>query len=107
MAKTSLGDFLRSQSEFLTNLGNVLDEVDRGGMFDFVNARGQAGHDKWWELFDLDVEPRTRPALDLAWRTWQSKNHPDKGVCSHKAFVHMKELYERQREKLPEEAATG
>lgn len=100
MAKQSLGDFLR-------NLGGVIDEVDRAGAFDFINNRGDAADDRWWELFDLDIEPTTRAGLDCAWKAWRVRNHPDKGVCSDARFKHMTALYDRQRAKLPEGAATG
>lgn len=100
MAKQSLGDFLR-------NLGGVIDEVDRSGAFDFINNRGAPADERWWELFDLNVEPTTRVALDRAWKDWRLKNHPDKGVCSNARFVHMSALYDRQRAGLPEVEATG
>lgn len=100
MPKQSLGDFLR-------NLGGVIDEVDRAGAFDFINSRGAPTDDKWWELFDLDIEPQTRLVLDEAWKVWRVKNHPDKGVCSNSRFQHMSELFDRQRARLPDDAATG
>ena len=100
MTKQSLGDFLR-------NLGGVIDEVDRAGAFDFINARGTATDARWWELFDLDIEPTTRVALDRAWKDWRVKNHPDKGACSDARYKHMSALYDRQRAKLPDGAATG
>jgi hypothetical protein len=100
MAKQSLGDFLR-------NLGGVIDEVDRAGAFDFINARGAPVDDRWWELFDLDVEPQTRAALELAWKVWRVSNHPDRGLCSDARFKHMSALYDRKRADLPEDAATG
>lgn len=100
MPKQSLGDFLR-------NLGGVIDEVDRAGAFDFINNRSTPADDKWWELFDLDVEPKTRAALDAAWKAWRIKNHPDRGTCSTTRFQHMSQVYDRQRANLPGDAATG
>ena len=64
-------------------------------------AERDAVHDKWWELFDLDVEPKTRAALDSAWKTWRARNRPDKGVCSDQRFRHTAQLYEQQRARMP------
>lgn len=83
-------------TDFLRQVADLVEGVEMS-----VNeASAQQSPDKWWELFDLDVEPKTRATLDAAWKAWRITNHPDKGVCSDQRFRHMAHLYEQQRARM-------
>lgn len=55
----------------------------------------------WWELFGLDERPANRAQLEGAWKRWAARNHPDAGG-SQAAFRHMRALFERMRDTLPD-----
>ena len=95
-------------SDFLRGCAGLFDEVQGHGFGNYVrDHRATRNDDRWWEWFDLDVEPKTRGALDLAWKAWQARNHPDKRKCSEGRFKQTKALYLRMRETLPERAEAG
>lgn len=65
------------------------------------SSSSSAEPDPWWEHFGLELAPIDRAELDAAWRSWTTRNHPDRGGAPA-AFRRMRKLYEHHRAKMKE-----
>jgi hypothetical protein len=103
---STLQNFLRG----LASVADRLDEASARGETDplrIVDAmlggnysRNESGG-QWWELFGLEDKPDNKRQLEGAWRRWAARNHPDAGG-SEATFRHMRTLFERMRDTLPD-----